>query len=155
MKHLKIKSIIEVSSTDKYDLEVEDNHNFFANGLLVHNCRAILKDSELWSRNGKQIVSCPHLILDDYLLDGDGCISIKENTTICKFNLCGTEDMVQKIGDIIKNQCNLPRINLREGKNLFLLDWGGIHQLRKIRDYLYKDATIYLERKYNKFQQLN
>lgn len=89
------------------------------------------------------------------VFDGDGCISIKENTTICKFNLCGTKDMMQTIGDIIKNQCNLPRINLRESKNLFLLDWGGIHQLRRIKDYLYKDATIFLERKYNKFQQLN
>jgi len=33
-----------------YDLEVEDNHNFFANGVLVHNCSssfAIDKDGSL------------------------------------------------------------------------------------------------------------
>jgi intein/homing endonuclease len=23
---------------DVYDISVEDNHNFFANGVLVHNC---------------------------------------------------------------------------------------------------------------------
>ena len=71
MKHLKIKSITEITSTDKYDLEVEDNHNFFANGLLVHNCRAILKDGKLTSRNGKQIVSCPHLEIPNWFLDGE------------------------------------------------------------------------------------
>lgn len=33
--------VIEVSEVDVYDLTVEDNHNFFANGLLVHNCQDI------------------------------------------------------------------------------------------------------------------
>ena len=28
---------------DVYDLEVEDQHEFFANGILVHNCRYGLK----------------------------------------------------------------------------------------------------------------
>lgn len=35
---MKIKSIHKVSSTSKkYDIEVAKNHNFFANGILVHN----------------------------------------------------------------------------------------------------------------------
>lgn len=29
-----------------YDIEVEDNHNYFAEGILVHNCGAIPKPSE-------------------------------------------------------------------------------------------------------------
>lgn len=32
--------IIEV-----YDIEVEDEHEYFANGILVHNCADNLKDS--------------------------------------------------------------------------------------------------------------
>ena len=33
---------VEVSGLEKvYDLEVEDNHNFVANGLLVHNCHML------------------------------------------------------------------------------------------------------------------
>lgn len=63
--------------------------------------------------------------------------------------------MVEKIGDVLQTSCTLNPLRVREGKNLFLLDWGGIHQIRRIREYLYKDATIYLERKFNKFQQLN
>ena len=31
-------TIKEVASEDVYDITVADNHNFFANGILVHNC---------------------------------------------------------------------------------------------------------------------
>ena len=37
----KIKKINIISNEDVYDLTIEDNHNFFANGLLVHNCGEI------------------------------------------------------------------------------------------------------------------
>lgn len=38
----KLKSItIETENRDVYDLTVGDNHNFFANGVLVHNCGEI------------------------------------------------------------------------------------------------------------------
>jgi serine kinase of HPr protein (carbohydrate metabolism regulator) len=36
---LKIKYLEE--ETPVYDITVEDNHNFFANGILVHNCQEI------------------------------------------------------------------------------------------------------------------
>jgi ribonucleotide reductase alpha subunit len=39
------ESIVKVSTVDNedvYDLTVEDNHNFFANGILVHNCGEII-----------------------------------------------------------------------------------------------------------------
>ena len=36
-----------------YDIEVEDNHSYFANGVLVHNCRAINLDGTLKARSLK------------------------------------------------------------------------------------------------------
>lgn len=38
MKIGKIKSINKILNADVFDISVEDNHNFFANGVLVHNC---------------------------------------------------------------------------------------------------------------------
>ena len=38
-----------------YDIEVEGNHNYFANGMLVHNCRALVIDSVVYSRSLKPI----------------------------------------------------------------------------------------------------
>lgn len=39
MEELEILEIEEIESDSKlYDITVEDNHNFFANGCLLHNC---------------------------------------------------------------------------------------------------------------------
>ena len=38
IKKTKIKRINIISNEDVYDITVKDNHNFFANDLLVHNC---------------------------------------------------------------------------------------------------------------------
>lgn len=35
---LRVKSIEYMGITNVYDIEVEDNHNYIANGLVVHNC---------------------------------------------------------------------------------------------------------------------
>lgn len=40
MEFSKIKSIKRVVGGIRYDIEVEDTHNFFANGILVHNCNS-------------------------------------------------------------------------------------------------------------------
>ena len=37
MQYLKIKSIKKIPTKDRYDLTVESTHNFFANGILIHN----------------------------------------------------------------------------------------------------------------------
>lgn len=43
MKAEKIKSIKKIQNNSKrYDIEVNKNHNFFANNILVHNCSAYM-----------------------------------------------------------------------------------------------------------------
>lgn len=49
------KSISGSKNFTAYDIEVEDNHNYFANGMLVHNCRALVIDSIVYSRSLKPI----------------------------------------------------------------------------------------------------
>ena len=47
IKRVKIKSIKVIENADVYDISVAKNQNFFANGLLVHNCAEItLGDGE-------------------------------------------------------------------------------------------------------------
>ena len=41
MQILKIKNIRKVPTTDRYDLTVNSTHNFFANGILIHNTSGI------------------------------------------------------------------------------------------------------------------
>jgi DNA ligase-1 len=61
MKTVKIKSIKKIENLDKYDLEIEGNRNFYANNILVHNCRCIITKNGMFSRNGKPIISAPHI----------------------------------------------------------------------------------------------
>lgn len=42
-----VKKIDKFNEVDVYDIEVEDNHNFVANGLLVHNCHRV--SAHTWS----------------------------------------------------------------------------------------------------------
>ena len=50
---------LNVKNTDKvftaYDIEVDGNHNYFANGMLVHNCRCLIIDGVAYSRSLKPI----------------------------------------------------------------------------------------------------
>lgn len=51
MQHVKIKSIRRIANQSKrYDITVEDNSNYFANGILIHNCngRFCYRDGRLW-----------------------------------------------------------------------------------------------------------
>lgn len=88
MKLMKIKNIKKIDKKVKYEIEVKDNHNYFANGILKHNCRCIAicnNDAEwsFWSRQGKKIEVLDNLVpslknafkgLKNVVLDGELCI---------------------------------------------------------------------------------
>lgn len=88
MQRVRIKSIKKINeSFDKYDLEVEDNHNFFANNILVHNCRnlSVPMDETNWkcvSREGKEFFTLDKIKADleklglgfTSVVDGEICI---------------------------------------------------------------------------------
>ena len=38
MKYVKLKTIKKVDGKDIYHLTIKNNHNFFGNNLLLHNC---------------------------------------------------------------------------------------------------------------------
>ena len=78
MKITKIEKL--EAEYDKWDLEVAGNHNFYANGILVHNCRNIATHRGMFTRTGKQYFSCPHILeqlkgffekFPDAVLDGE------------------------------------------------------------------------------------
>lgn len=58
MKYVKIKTITKsFYKGNRYDITVENDHNYYANGILVHNCNArFIHDSErLWVGSHTQI----------------------------------------------------------------------------------------------------
>jgi ATP dependent DNA ligase domain/DNA ligase OB-like domain len=84
MEITEIKSIINlgVLFQDSYDIEIEENHNFFANGILVHNCRGMASWEDnhiiLGTRSGKEWTAPKHIIKEleqvmphEMVLDGE------------------------------------------------------------------------------------
>lgn len=97
------------------------------------------------------------------LIDGDGGIDYwidNENTGHKKFqiNFCSVEDSVNKLADFLGNKFNCkPCIQDRypdKDNNNLQLCISGNKIVREITDWLYKNATIYLQRKYDKYQEL-
>ena len=82
--------------------------------------------------------------------DGDGCIYVPEDKNHCYFSVLGTHNFLDKYEEILLKNIHKDTWN----ENTESIHYGGKNQIQKIFNYLYKDATIYLDRKYEKFKSL-
>lgn len=85
--------------------------------------------------------------------DGDGCISSHTHNryitpyTAWQINFVGTKDFLIKINAFFEKNT---KIYNNKGK-AYSLAYGGNKQVKRFTNILYKDATIYLDRKYEKY----
>jgi hypothetical protein len=86
--------------------------------------------------------------------DGDGCCYVKKrrgkrgfNTMNIQYSFaCASKDMRDFFSEVL-NKVGIDT-NCSDGLNLYIV--GGFLNAKKFFDYLYTDATLYLERKYDK-----
>ena len=88
-------------------------------------------------------------------IDGDGCLSIYNNynktSMRTELNLVGTEQFLKSINNLFNNIGYIRNKSSKNYKNnAFSLTFTDVPS-RKIARFLYENATIYLDRKYNKF----
>lgn len=83
-------------------------------------------------------------------LDADGCIR-KGTTTYINIELLGYESMLKPIVAFFNLEGHIYRFNHSDVKRFII---GG-SKAQEILDILYKDATIYLDRKYKKYLELS
>ena len=84
--------------------------------------------------------------------DGDGSISFSNNTQQYSTSFTGTNEFLEKI----KEKLNLSsKANLRKQNKVYRYEVKGNKKVKELGDKLYKDATIYLKRKKDKFDKLN
>lgn len=86
--------------------------------------------------------------------DGDGSFflgQLKDNRTVEQvyFSLRGTVEFLTIFRSILEEKCGLDirEKSVRENTGIGVLEYGGNGIISKIYDYLYQDATIYLNRK--------
>lgn len=81
--------------------------------------------------------------------DGDGSIYVSQNKGY--INIVGTESFITTLstyflyGSIIKDQRKI---------NSWYLSTNGYNAIQEYYNFMYKDATRYMQRKYNKFQEI-
>lgn len=81
------------------------------------------------------------------ILDADGCISVSDKKI--QLNFAGYKPLLEDIQQELSNSCNVYTKICKQG-SIFQLHYAKFDSL-KILEWLYKDATIYLTRKYNEY----
>ena len=85
-------------------------------------------------------------------VDGDGCIRIANHykSGILVLSVVSyRKEFLETFKAVIENQCNMKwNNNIGVNKNHFTLTYSGNRQVLTVADFLYKEATIYLPRKY-------
>jgi hypothetical protein len=86
--------------------------------------------------------------------DGDGTFSHcglgKRRTVIqLSFSIIGTENFINQYKAILINNCNINNTKIIKIGNVYRLCYSGNKNIYKIVNFLYKDTTIFLDRKYN------
>jgi len=89
--------------------------------------------------------------------DGDGTINCNENNyNAYKFGIVSTLDFCQNFDKVINDQISTHFTYDTSNENdiTTTISVSGNRQVLRLMDWLYKDATIYMERKYQKYQEL-
>lgn len=89
--------------------------------------------------------------------DGNGCFS-HTTTTEDRWQLSftGNKDLILPIQNILEEEIGLNHISLntRSDKSSVAIHYSGRNVCRKILTYMYDTATVYLDRKYDKYCEL-
>lgn len=94
------------------------------------------------------------------VFDGDGCISIhhdnRDNSERGQVNICsGSIDFINEYVDNMVRLCGVKRNAIRCPINTYhVIDWGGLSDVEKIYNFLYRDANIFLKRKKETFDKV-
>ncbi len=91
------------------------------------------------------------------VFDGDGCVH-KDKMGNYHFKIVGNVELLNEIQNILIKNCNLSKTTLsvcNKGKNnIVALQYGGNKTCLKIYNYLYNNSSLFMERKYKKFKQI-
>lgn len=88
------------------------------------------------------------------VFDGDGTISKKTNRNAYRVGFCGSKDFILSLLQELKN-CNIKGNYLRNYNNpLFKeLIYNRLEDVQNLYEIMYKNSTIYLDRKKERFEQ--
>ena len=98
----------------------------------------------------------PHFIRGYF--DGDGSVSInKKNKHKSSIGVVGNYEFIKELNDYVNNNVvGLYKDNITKTSNseVYYFSRGGNYKLKKFLDYIYKDSSIFMNRKYEKYLEI-
>lgn len=89
------------------------------------------------------------------LYDGDGNLNLKKTKGTCSFRIVSyVETVLEDLKNIIQNEIQIEESHIRIYNYSYRvpeLNVSSTKAVQSLLDWLYKDSTIYLDRKYNKY----
>ena len=120
------------------------------NDLL--KCGCIPNKSLILKFPSNKILPC--YLLNHFIrgyFDGDGSISISNRNK--QFTMLGTQNFLEWVRRILIKKCNLSNTSAAVCKKnkIYYLHYGGNIQINRIKYFLYKNASVWMDRKKNIF----
>lgn len=88
------------------------------------------------------------------MVDGDGCVGIYNYNYLkrpqCHFGYTGLLNVCEFIGEVLDIHNKI----IKESEHAYTIKTRNIDTINKIYKYLYRDATIYMNRKFDKFKEI-
>jgi len=145
-----------VKNTNTYQIEIGSKK--LVKSLILKGC--IPRKSLTLSFPEKSILPADlqrHFIRGYF--DGDGCISITRIKKQPRLTMAGTRDVTRNIKEVlIKEGMGNVRVDLHANKKaknkLWYVTLSSKKNILPFYEYVYKDATVFMERKYKKFIEI-
>jgi hypothetical protein len=103
----------------------------------------------------------PNKFLNHFIrgyFDGDGCVSIVKvrKTNTRQVSILGTKEFLETIQSILLKECGISKTKIFKKNKIYSISYGGNLVTNNIKNYLYNNATIFLDRKKETFyRELN
>lgn len=93
--------------------------------------------------------------------DGDGCVTFfpHNGRMDAAIKILGTTDFLDFIREFVQQHEIAKRVNKyyqrKENQEVRSFEFAGVYQVKKFLDIIYNNATVYLDRKYDKYIELS
>jgi intein-encoded DNA endonuclease-like protein len=142
-----------------YDKKTNNNYPYvqITSKTLIKNLSSYgIVPRKTWSFSFPENI--PNNLIKHFIrgyFDGDGCWRTNKKTEKYGFSICSANTMILKgIQSHLIINCNLNLTKISKSGNTFDLCYSGNKQTSRIAHFLYDDATIFMDRKKQKIEQL-
>lgn len=147
----------------KCENPIKHNEIPYYNYILQISCREMCQDLINWgcTINKTRTITFPNIDKSLYrhfirgFFDGDGCIRVGVTKSKCHFDIVSaSRTFLLQLKEILNPIASHIGISKEKSYDIWHLRCGG-KQVQQILDWLYKDSTVYMQRKYFKYQLIS